>query len=145
MLVQHYLIIGSSSRICWQVTMCARVDTDKEKQDKDKENIILLLMKSTDTDHLSCLSFGIFLNRNILLHTTVTADTPDLSDSVTELAYSMLKSFTPHMSITIEEENILVYISGNNCRKVSWSACDQCKVNLMPIINCLHFCLRSNI
>ena len=99
--------------------MCARVDTDKEKQDKDKENIILLLMKSTDTDHLSCLSFGIFLNRNILLHTTVTADTPDLSDSVTELAYSMLKSFTPHMSITIEEENIRVYISGYYCRKVS--------------------------
>ena len=29
-------------------------------------------------------------------HVTVTADSPDLSDSVTELAYSMLKkSFTP--------------------------------------------------
>ena len=26
-------------------------------------------------------------------HVTVTADSPDLSDSVTELAYSMLKSF----------------------------------------------------
>ena len=44
-------------------------------------------------------------------HVTVTADLPDLRDSVTELAYSMLKSFTPHMGITIEEENILVYIS----------------------------------
>ena len=44
-------------------------------------------------------------------HVTVTADSPDLSDSVTELAYSMLKSFTPQTGITIEEENILVYIS----------------------------------
>ena len=44
-------------------------------------------------------------------HVTVTADSPDLSDSVTESAYSMLKSFTPQMGITIEEENILVYIS----------------------------------
>ena len=52
-------------------------------------------------------------------HATVTADAPDLSDSVTEFAYSMLKSFTPHMSITIEEENILLYISGYICRKVS--------------------------
>ena len=42
---------------------------------------------------------------------TVTADSPDLSDSVTELAYSMLKSFTPQTGITIEDENILVYIS----------------------------------
>ena len=44
-------------------------------------------------------------------HVTVTADSPDLSDSVTELAYSMLQSFTPQTGITIEEENILVYIS----------------------------------
>ena len=42
---------------------------------------------------------------------TVTVDSPDLSDSVTELAYSMLKSFTPHMGIIIVEGNILVYIS----------------------------------
>ena len=76
---------------------------------------------------------------------TVTADSPDLSDSVTELAYSMLKSFTPHMVITIEEGNILVYISGYICYKMSRSACDQCKVILIPIINCIHFCLRSNI
>ena len=41
---------------------------------------------------------------------TVTADSPDLRDSVTELAYSMLKSFTLHMGITIGEGNILVYI-----------------------------------
>ena len=65
---------------------------------------------------------------------TVTADSTDLSDSVTELAYSMLKSFMPQMGLTIEEENILVHISG-----------DQCKVIFMPIINCIHFCLRSNI
>ena len=60
-----------------------------------------------------------FIIRNIpeqkyyadIKHVTVTADSSDLSDSVTELAYSMLKSFTPQMGITIEEENILVYIS----------------------------------
>ena len=46
-----------------------------------------------------------------LKHVTVTAYSPDLSDSVTELAYSMLKSFTPQMGITIKEENILVYMS----------------------------------
>ena len=44
-------------------------------------------------------------------HVTVTADSPDLSDFVTELAYSMLKSFTPRTGITIKDENILVYIS----------------------------------
>ena len=38
-------------------------------------------------------------------HATVTAD------SVTELAHSMLKSFTPQTGITIEDGNILVYIS----------------------------------
>ena len=76
---------------------------------------------------------------------TVIADSPDLSDSVTESAYSMLKSFTPHMGITIEEGIILVYISGYICYKVSRYACDQCKVILLPIINCIHFCLRSNI
>ena len=56
---------------------------------------------------------------------TVTADSPDLSDSATELAYLMLKSSTPHMGITIEEGNILVYISGYICYKVSRSGCDQ--------------------
>ena len=98
-------------------------------------------------------SFVIFIIRIIpeekyyadIKHVTVTSDSPDLSDSVTELAYSMLKSFTPHMSITIEEENILVYIIGYICLKVSRSACGQCKIILMPIINCIHFCLRSNI
>ena len=75
-------------------------------------------------------------------HVTVTADSPD---SVTELAYSMVKSFKPQKGITIKEENILVHISGYICCKVSRSACDQCKVMLMPIIYCLHFCLRSNI
>ena len=50
--------------------MCARVDTGKENHDRAKENIILLYIivhRSNDTDHLSCLSFGIYLNRNILL------------------------------------------------------------------------------
>ena len=62
-----------------------------------------------------------FIIRNIpeqkyfadIKHATVTADSPDLSDSVTELAYSMLKSFTPQTGITIEYENIPVYISVN--------------------------------
>ena len=44
-------------------------------------------------------------------HVTVTADSPDLSVSVTELTYSMPKSFTPQTGITIDDENILVYIS----------------------------------
>ena len=47
-------------------------------------------------------------------HVTVTANSLVLSDSVT--AYSMLKSFTRQMGITIEEENILVYISDYICR-----------------------------
>ena len=96
-----------------------------------------------------------FIIRNIpeqkyfvdIKHVTVTANSPDLSDSVTELAYSMLKSFTPQTCITKEDENILVYIyiSGYLCRKVSRSACDQCKVILMPIIHCIPLCLGSNI
>ena len=45
------------------------------------------------------------------------------------------------MGITIEKENILVYISGYLCRKESRSAG---KVILMPIINCIHFCLSSD-
>ena len=59
-----------------------------------------------------------FIIRNIpeqkyfvdIKHVTVTADSPDhadVSDSVTELAYSILKSFMPQTGITIEEENIL--------------------------------------
>ena len=57
-----------------------------------------------------------FINRNIpeqkyfadIKPVTVTDDSPHLSDTVTEIAYSMLKSFTPQTGITIEEENILV-------------------------------------
>ena len=56
-----------------------------------------------------------FIIRNIpeqkyfvdIKHVTVTADSSDPSDSVTELAYSMLKSFAPQMGITIEEEVFL--------------------------------------
>ena len=40
---------------------------------------------------------------------------------------------------------IILYISGYHCRKVSRSACDQCEAILMPLINYIHFCLRSNI
>ena len=64
-------------------------------------------------DHLSCLSYGIYLNRQKcfadIKPVTVTADSPDLSNSVTELAYSMLKLFTPHMGITIEEGYSCIY------------------------------------
>ena len=57
-----------------------------------------------------------FIIRNIpeqkyfadIKHVTVTADSPSLSNSVTELADSMVKSFTPQMGITIEEESIVV-------------------------------------
>ena len=124
--------------------MCARVDTGKENQDKGKgKHNMTILIWSNDYG-----SFVMFITRNIpeqkyfadIKRVTVTADSPDLSDSVTELAYSMLKSFTPHMGITLDEGNILVYISGYICYKVSRSAC----VILMPIINCIHFCLRSN-
>ena len=76
---------------------------------------------------------------------SVIADSPDLSDSVSELAYSMLTLLTPQMGIAIEEENSLVYITGYICCKVSRSACDQCKIILMPKLNCMHSCLRSNI
>ena len=71
-----------------------------------------------------------FITRNIpeqkyfanIKHVTFTPDSPDLSDSVTELAkYLMLKSFMPQMSIVIEEENILVYSSRYIYRKVSRS------------------------
>ena len=52
-----------------------------------------------------------FITRNIpeqkyfadIKHVTVTADSPDLSYSVTEFAYSILKLFMPQMCIAIEE------------------------------------------
>ena len=72
---------------------------------------------------------------------TFTALLPDLSDSVTELASSMVKSFTPQMCISVEEENILVYIGGYIYRKVSKSLCDECKQTLIgnfDINNKLH-------
>ena len=53
-------------------------------------------------------------------HVTVTADL--LSDSVTELAYSMLESFTSQMGITIEKENICIY---------QWLYLSQSVVNCM--------------
>ena len=34
---------------------------------------------------------------------TVTDDSPKLSDSITEVAYPMMKSFTPQLDIDIEE------------------------------------------
>ena len=83
------------------------------------------------TDDLYCSlmtmdHFFMFIIRNIpeqkyfadIKLVNATADSPDLSDSVAELAYSMLKSFTPHMGITVEERNILVYISQYICYKV---------------------------
>ena len=74
-----------------------------------------------------------FIIRNIpeqkyfvdIKHVTVTADSPDLSDYVTELAYSMLKSFTPQMGygITIEEENIFLYIYISGYTIFEYSRC----------------------
>ena len=54
-------------------------------------------------------------------HVTATADSLDLRDYVTELAYSMLKSFTSQMCISIEDENILVYCSSGNFRVFKYS------------------------
>ena len=88
-------------------------------------------MESNDTDHVSCLSFGIYLNS--IMHVTATSDSLDLSNSGTELTYSTLKSFTLQMCISIEEENILLYISVD--KFVSRSVCDECKIILMPLIN----------
>ena len=131
MLAQHYPIIASSSRICWQVTVCARVDTGKENHD-----FVMLIIQNIPEQKY-------FVD---IKHVTVTADSPDLSDFVTELAYSMLKSFTPQTHYYHWGwEYSCIYISGYLCRKVSRSACDQCKVILMPMINCIHLCLGSNI
>ena len=47
--------------------MCARVDTGKENQDKGNGKHNITILYPNDKDHFSCLSFGIFLNRNILL------------------------------------------------------------------------------
>ena len=55
-----YPNIGSSSRICWRVTKCARVDTGKENHDKDKG-------KHNITIRLSFVTFIIYLYRDILL------------------------------------------------------------------------------
>ena len=109
MLAQHYPIIGSSSRISWQVSMCARVDTGNENQDRAKENIILLYIIV-----YRHRSFVMVIIRNIpehkyfvyIKHVTVTTDSPDLSDSVAELAFSMLTSVTPQMGITIKDPTI---------------------------------------
>ena len=145
MLIQNYCIIGSSSRICWQVTMCARVDKGKKNKIRAKTNIILLYLYSLMTQIICHVYLWNIPEQKYFADIKLFTVTADLSDSVTELSNSMLESFTSQMGITIEEENILVYISGYICRKVSWSACDQCKVILMPIINCIHICLRGNI
>ena len=63
-----------------------------------------------------------FIIRNIpeqkyfvdIKHVTVTADLPDLSDSITELAYAMLKSFTPQMVKLPLRRRIFLHISVDN-------------------------------
>ena len=60
-----------------------------------------------------------------------TADSSDMSDSVTRLASSMVKSLTPQMCLSIEEENIILYIGGYICHEVSRSVCDDCTINLI--------------
>ena len=64
-----------------------------------------------------------FIFRNIpeqkyfvdIKHVTVTADSPDLSDSVTELAYSMLKSFTLQRVLPLRRR-IFLYNIVAKCR-----------------------------
>ena len=59
-----------------------------------------------------------FIIRNIperkhfvdIKYVTITADSPDLSNSVTELAYSMLKSFTRHKQVSPLRRRIFLYI-----------------------------------
>ena len=109
MLVQHYPIIGSYSRICWQVTMCAWVDTGQANQDKGNGKHNITIYNSLMTRIISHVYHQKYFVD--IKHVTVTADSPYLSESVTELAYLMLKSFMPQMGITVEDENILVYIS----------------------------------
>ena len=85
---------------------------------------------------------------NDIKHVTATADSPDLSDSVTELAYSMLKIIhaTNGYWVLPLRRRIFLYIYQLTLLSQSArSACDQCKLILMPIINCIHLCLRSNI
>ena len=63
-------------------------------------------------------------------HVTVTADSPDLSDSVTELAYSMLKSFTPQ-----------IYMSPFGCTMY----CGKTMNTLLPVMEGeLFFLLKFN-
>ena len=60
-----------------------------------------------------------FIIRNIseqkyfadIKHVTVTADSPYLSDSVTELAYLMLKSFIPQMGFIFLYISVDIYLS----------------------------------
>ena len=76
--------------------MCARVDTGKENQDKHDKGKGKHYMTYM-SNHYG--SFVMFIIRNIpeqkyfadIKTVTFTADSPDLSDSVTELAYLMLK------------------------------------------------------
>ena len=64
---------------------------------------------------------------------TITADSPDLSDSVKELAYSMLKSFAPHMVITIEEGNILVFCNFNANNKLHTFLSEKQYLNIQSV------------
>ena len=146
MLVQHYTIIGSSSRICWQVTMCARVDTGKVNQDRAKEKYNITIYYSLMTRiichvyHSEYTWTGIFCwYKACYCYCWFTWS---------ELFCNRISLFNAEIIHATNEyyhgegEYSCIYISGYLSRKVSRSAG---KVILMPIINCIHFCLRSNI
>ena len=64
---------------------------------------------------------------------TVTADSPDLSDSVTELAYSMLKSFTSQMGTLPVRRRISLHIS----IYILFAKC--CDLHVINMINVMYF------
>ena len=175
MLVQHYPIIGSSSRICWQVTMCARVDTDKENQDKNKgkHTITIHFVDSELNDpiwHSLEWQIGSFSSEATIysLMTRIICHVYHTEYTWTEIFcwykacycycwFTWSERFCHRISLFNAEiihatkaychwgGEYFCIVSRYICRKVSRSACDQCKVMLMPIINCIHFCLRSTI
>ena len=149
MLVQHYPIIGSSSRICWQVTMCARVDTDKENQDKGKGKHNITICYSLMTRIICHVYHSEYTWTEIFCW---------YKACYCYCWFTWSERFCHKISLFNAEiihatsgyyhwgwEYSCIYISGYLCRKVSRSACDQCKVILMPIINCIPLCLGSNI
>ena len=149
MLAQHYPIIGSSSRICWQVTMCARLDTGKENQDKGKgkHNITIYYSQMTriicHVDHLEYTWTEIFCWYKACYCYCWFTWSERFCHRISLFNAEIIHATNGYYHWGGEFS--CIYISGYICRKVSRSACDQCKVILLPIINCIPLCLGSNI